>query len=163
MLLMDGASDADIDVEAEAEAAPAAKPRPSLLSYIAMLLVAPVLTGAGVFGGMLYMSPQNPAPVAEPIPTEVETVASIDPTVAAEISFVYSYSLSELLKERCGEVVTASLKAASDFEKRNDFTLASRSQAAAEKRAHTISSDKSCNRILLEIEAEEKRARRAGY
>ena len=44
-------------------------------------------------------------------------LAEPDPTASAEASFSYTFIFSRLLAERCGEVETKSLSAASDKEK----------------------------------------------
>lgn len=146
--------------------APAAKPRASLLANVALFLAAPVLAGAGVFAGMALMAGEPETVYRAGAPLAItETVGSVqlDLDAAAETSFSYSFELAEMLKDRCGEVMTDALAAASRVETREDVTLAIRSRAAAERRARSITTAKSCNRVLVEIELADGRAKKQGF
>jgi hypothetical protein len=163
---MDTAAD-DKDLPEGADAAPAEKPRASLIGNVALFLIAPVLAGAGVFAGMALMEGEPEIVYRAGAPLAVtETVGSVqlDLDAAAETSFSYSFELSEMLRDSCGEVVTTdALAAASRAETLKDVTLAIRSREAATRRAASITTAKSCNRVLVEIELAEVKAKKQGY
>jgi hypothetical protein len=141
------------------EAEPKPRHGPSLLGSIVLLLVAPVATAAGVFLGMTYLASTGTSAGRAPAPI----VATPDLEAQAESSFTYSLILSQLLADRCGETETAALGEASGSEMAADITLMGRAHAAAVRRAATIVSAKSCNRVLVEIGDQNKRAMLAGY
>ncbi|HTV70592.1 MAG TPA: hypothetical protein VMF90_18845 [Rhizobiaceae bacterium] len=162
---MDTAAD-DKDLPEGADAAPVEKPRASLIGNVALFLIAPVLAGAGVFAGMALMEGEPEIIYRAGVPLSVtETVGSVqlDLDAAAETSFSYSFELSEMLKGSCGEVVTDALAAASRAETLKDVTLVIRSREAATRRAASITTAKSCNRVLVEIELAEVKAKKQGY
>jgi hypothetical protein len=78
-------------------------------------------------------------------------------------TFAYAYGLAQSLQARCGSTRTKSLVAASDAEKQADAALYARALAEAEARAQNITTEKSCDYVISEIEAGERRAAAAHY
>lgn len=168
----DAAADAAASAPAAAAATdeqPATKKR-SKLKLILLACVPLVLGGAGYGGWMLYAG-KHGEPSKEAAAgahgghgeggeegqdaTEVSSISAED--VAAETSFTYSFALSELLKEECGPAEVTALKAASDKEAAADGKLVNASWMAATRRLGTVT-EKSCNRMLSEIENADARA-----
>lgn len=150
---------------AEGEAAPKKRSKVKL----AVMVLAPLLVlGGGGYGGWVFFLAPKHAPAAEAAgehgdghgadaQDDTET-ASISPEqVAAENSFTYSFALSQLVKADCGDVDVTALKTESDKEAAADGKLVSLSWQAALARKATIT-DKSCNRILFEIDGANTRA-----
>lgn len=150
------------------EAAPAPKKRSKL--KIILLAVMPLVGAGGGYAGWVFYAGASSAEAAHGEAAGGEGgehgqdeghIAAIPPEVAAETSATYSFALSELLKTQCGAVGAEALKAASEAEAKADGTLVNLSWMAALRRVGSIT-QKSCNRILVEIDmAEAKAARRA--
>lgn len=147
------------------EAAPGPKKRSKL--KIVLLAVMPLVGAGGGYAGWTFYAGTSSAEAAhgeaggqggEHGQDEGHT-AAIPPEVAAETSATYSFALSELLKKQCGAVGAEALKAASEAEAKADGTLVNLSWMAALRRVGSIT-QKSCNRILVEIDMAEARAAR---
>jgi hypothetical protein len=83
-----------------------------------------------------------------------ETAAVADPSEMA----AYALSLSMLLKERCGDTPTDALAAASAAEMADDPAAYQRAVSEAAERAKTITTAKSCDYVISEIQNAESRA-----
>ena len=86
-------------------------------------------------------------------------VASIEPEIAAESSFTYSFALAELVRGECGAARIDALKAASEEEAKADGRLVNLSWMAATKRLGTIT-ERSCDYVIGEIIAADGKAAR---
>jgi hypothetical protein len=84
----------------------------------------------------------------------IETAAVVSPARMA----TYTLSLAEFVKERCGETPTAALAAASEAENRSDPAAYREAVSEAAARARTITTTKSCDYVISEIQAAEQRA-----
>jgi hypothetical protein len=93
------------------------------------------------------------------VDTTVETAAVAD----IHTTFAYTYGLAQFVEAHCGPTPTKSLTAASDAEKQADAALYARARAEAEARAQTITTGKSCDYVISEIQAGERRAAAAHY
>jgi hypothetical protein len=82
------------------------------------------------------------------------TAAVADPSHMA----AYSLTLSALLKERCGDTPTDALAAASAAEMAADPAAYQRAVSAASERAKTITTAKSCDYVISEIQSAENEA-----
>jgi hypothetical protein len=69
----------------------------------------------------------------------------------------YAYHLAQLVKERCGDIPTPRLHGASEAEKRDDPELERRAEAEARARAATITTWQSCDYVISEVQASERR------
>jgi hypothetical protein len=69
----------------------------------------------------------------------------------------YPYHLALLVRERCGEIPTPRLKAASEDEEQDDPELQQQAAAAAQARAATITTWQSCDYVISEIKISEQR------
>jgi hypothetical protein len=72
----------------------------------------------------------------------------------------YAYQLAQLVRERCGEIPTPRLKAASEAEEQDHPELQQQTAAAAQARAATITTWQSCDYVISEIKVSEQRTRR---
>lgn len=140
---------------------------PKKRSWLKLGLLAAVpllLAGGGYAGWTLFLA--GPAGEtahaaeagAHAAPDPVET-AALPLAMAAETSFTHSYALAVAIERRCGRAATAELKAASEEEARTDGTLVNLSWTSATRRAAKLM-DKSCGRLLGEVEAANEKAAR---
>jgi Flp pilus assembly protein TadB len=83
-----------------------------------------------------------------------ETAAVADPSHMA----AYALTLSAFLKERCGDTRTDALAAASAAEMANDPAAYEQAVSEAAERAKTITTGKSCDYVISEIQSAESRA-----
>jgi hypothetical protein len=96
--------------------------------------------------------------------SEARRRAAIDPTETAGVAadpghlFTYALSLAEAVKERCGETPTEALAAASAAEKVSDPAAYQKAVSEAARRAGTITTPKSCDYVISEIQNAENRA-----
>lgn len=83
-----------------------------------------------------------------------ETAAVADPSHMA----AYALSLSRFLQGRCGDILTDALADASAKEMAADPAAYQRAVAEASERARTITTAKSCDYVISEIQNAESRA-----
>lgn len=140
----------------------AAAPKKRSKLKLALLALMPLIGAGGGYAGWTFYAgaPSAQAAHGEAAPDQTH-VAAIPPEVAAESSATYSFALSELLKQECGPVNVEALKAASEAEAKADGTLVNLSWIAANRRLASIT-ERSCNRMLVEIDMAEAAAANGG-
>lgn len=94
-------------------------------------------------------------------------VPDFSPATAADASVVntavYTFNLAKLVEQRCGTTKTTALEAASEHELEADPELKQRAVAEAAARAAMITSYKSCDYVVSEINAAEFRTMRSKH
>ena len=95
--------------------------------------------------------------------SEARRRAALDHTETAAVTnpahlFTYTLSLAEFVKERCGETPTKALAAASAAEKISDPAAYEQAVSEAAERAGRITTAKSCDYVISEIQTAEQRA-----